>query len=320
MIPSIFIAPRSISATSRLCYGLRAYSTKLEKASLQKYLRDPVKVTVIPITDKESFVYYKHSDNLFNSQSRILKTEKWIVEKSVKLWRKLKKSPKSYNKKIVSMVQSLLNSTPWSENSLLTIPSESYILKRIKGETDKAQEIRLTLKDYTVKAEKVDTQPLHVYYPSGISNPEDCLKQMKKLYQEGLAYHKKWTLYCLLGLPLTIPLILIPLIPNVPGFYLSYRAYVNIKAYLGAKHLKSLLESSKQTLEFRELLGYAEVYKRGNSSCTRGIQEGSNGAPELLLNKKTLPLILDFLKVHELEGDLNKVILQKSKSHGENNS
>ena len=273
MISSTFIAPASISATSRLCFGVRAYSTKPEKTSLQKYLHDPVKVTVIPITNKESFIYYKHTDNLFNSQSKILKTEKWIVEKSAKLWRKLKKSPKSYNKKIVSMVQSLLNSTPWSENSLLTIPSESYILKRVKGETDKAQEIRLTLKDYTVKAEQVDTQPLHVYYPSEISNPDECLKQMKKLYQEGLIYHKKWTLYCILGLPLTIPLILIPLIPNVPGFYLSYRAYVNIKAYLGAKHLKSLLESSQQNLEFRELLGYTEVYKRGNSSHPQGTQE-----------------------------------------------
>ncbi|CAI4313214.1 BDH_1b_G0007140.mRNA.1.CDS.1 [Saccharomyces cerevisiae] len=318
MIRSIFIPPTSITATSRLFYGMRAYSTKLEKASLQKYLHDPVKVTVIPITDKESFIYYKHTDNLFNSQSRILKAEKWIVEKAAKLWRKLKKSPKSYNKKIVSMVQSLLNSTPWSENSLLTIPSESYILKRIKGEKDKTQEIRLTLKDYTVKAEQVDTQPLHVYYPPGISSPDECLRQMKKLYQEGLIYHKKWTLYCLLGLPLTIPLILIPLIPNVPGFYLSYRAYVNIKAYLGAKHLKSLLESSKQNLEFRELLGYTEVYKRGTSSRTQGNQKESKGAPELLLNKKTLPLILDFLEVHELESDLNKVILQESKSQEKN--
>ncbi|CAI4057201.1 Mrx19p SKDI_04G0630 [Saccharomyces kudriavzevii IFO 1802] len=313
MMPSIFITPAGIRATSRVCYGIRVYSTKLEKVSPQKYLHDPVKLIVIPISDRESFIYYKHTDNLFNTQSKILKTEKWIVEKSKKLWRKLKMSPKSYNKKIVSMIQSLLNSTPWSENSLLTIPSESYILKRIKGETDKAQEIRLTLKDYTVKAKKVDTQPLHIYYPSEISNPDKCLKQMRKLYQDGLIYHKRWTLYCILGLPLTIPLILIPLIPNVPGFYLSYRAYVNIKAYLGAKHLKSLLENPNQNLEFRDLLGYAEVYKRGNSSHSSGSQEGSKDAPKLLLNKKTLPLILDFLKIHELESDLNKVIFQKSK-------
>lgn len=317
MMPSIFIAPAGIRATSRVCYRTRAYSTKPEKVTLQKYLNDPVKVTVIPISNKDSFVYYKHTESLFNSQSRILKTEKWIVEKSAKLWGKLKKSPKSYNKKIVSMVQSLLNSTPWSENSLLTIPSESYILKRIKGETDKAQEIRLTLKDYTVKAHQVDTQPLHIYYPAEISNPGECLKQMKKLYQDGLAYHKKWTLYCILGLPLTIPLILIPLIPNVPGFYLSYRAYINIKAYLGAKHLKSLLENTNQQLEFKELQGYSDVYKRGNSSHPQGTQEGPKDSPKLLLNKQTLPLILDFLKVHELESDLNKVILQKSKRQEE---
>lgn len=82
--------------------------------------------------------------------------------------------------------------------------------------------------------------------------------------------------------------------------------------------MKSLLESSKQNLEFRELLGYTEVYKRGTSSRTQGNQKESKGAPELLLNKKTLPLILDFLEVHELESDLNKVILQESKSQEKN--
>ena len=43
-------------------------------------------------------------------------------------------------------------------------------------------------------------------------------------------------------IPISLPFALVPIVPNVPGFYIAYRLYCNVKALLGVKHLDYLLE------------------------------------------------------------------------------
>lgn len=272
---------------------IRLYHQHFESRTLQQYLKDPIKLLVLPVKEKDVFVYYKHGDDLMNRQSRIIRSEKWIIDKSLKLWSKLENSSKSYNKKIVLYITKLLDTVPWSEDSLISVPNESSLLKRLKDDGD-----RITLKEYQQSSEltKSHLLPLHIYYPiDGPSIPtSQLIKSLRELSENGLAYHKKHMIYCALGLPLTIPLVLLPVVPNVPGFYLMYRLYCNFKAFLGARHLQKIVNEEASDIFFY--------------SVPTVMSEGDNG-----LTEEKLPIVLDQLEVQEIENKLKKAIRQ---SHG----
>lgn len=273
--------------------GIRSLSTG--KSTLTEYLQDPNKLIVIPITSRESFVYFKHSPTLLNKQSALIRGENYVSDKCAKLWKRMLTSPKKINKKIVSMVQVFLDNIHWQETSLKTIPGENHLLKRIRGQNEQKvtakQYLNLTTNNENT-LEKIRMEPISVYYPGGSIIGRDKVEmQMTRLYENGIQNHKKYMWYCLLGVPLTLPLVLIPIIPNVPGFYLTYRAYCNWKAYMGAKHLKSMLRNKDTVLQFKQLEGYDSVVARGAS----------------------MDNIVSFLKIDEMSSHLNEAQRQETK-------
>ncbi|QEU59030.1 hypothetical protein KDRO_B02960 [Kluyveromyces lactis] len=285
-----------------------AYSKAYNKSStIQQYVNDPVKLLVIPITNKQSFIYFKYSNELLNKESALIRYETKLSQKAANLWNSVQASQKSYNKKIVSTVTKLLDQIPWTENSLRTIPSESYILKQIENGTKD----NVTLNEY-VKAKNDDSvislkpKPIHVYFPKSVVDESTIIAQLKQLSKKGQQYHKKHALLCALGIPISLPLILIPVVPNVPGIYLTYRLYCNLKAYFGAKHLESLITSEEQKFEFINLEQYSDILKEIKKEKHESDEE------MLLLSEHDLDRVLDSLEIHEMSTDLRKAIRQES--------
>lgn len=294
--------------------AIQSHAKPVLTAPVKDYLAEKAKLIVIPVTTKKIFIYYKHTNDLLNENSRLIRLERWINKKSATLWEKMSTSPKTLNKKIVSWVNPLLNNTPWTENSLKTIPGENYILKRVSNEDKdgKLTEAKLTLKQYLTSSNPFKTRPLPVYYPSKSLTQEAVLSEFKTFYQNGLQYHKKHTWLCLLGLPLTIPVILVPLIPNVPGFYLTYRAYCNFKAFLGAKHLQTIMEKKSPRLLFKDVEGYSDILN-GYIAATTEKGQPHEQVEKLLLNNDLVARIIDHLEIHEIESDLKKAVRQEQK-------
>lgn len=85
-------------------------------------------------------------------------------------------------------------------------------------------------------------KPIPFYYPN-FQNPNDLLHQLHHFRDNAYSKHYKYAWLCAIGLPLSLPVALIPVVPNVPGFYLAYRLYCHIKALQGVNHLNYLLES-----------------------------------------------------------------------------
>ncbi|CCK68729.1 Mrx19p KNAG_0B02870 [Huiozyma naganishii CBS 8797] len=234
-------------------------SDNLLRQTLEQYARDPVKLIAIPINKDSNFIYCSHKDSILNKNSKLIAAERYLVSKSAMIWKKMSQSPKKMNKKIVSWVNVYLDQIPWQEQSLMSIPGENYILKRIKPSREKAREelteqqseLTITRGQYLSTVQKPALKPIHLYYPSQLISRESLVKQLTQLYLNGLKYHKKKALQCLLVLPLTFPLVLIPVVPNIPGFYLAYRAYCNLKAYLGAQHISKMIEDG--AIEYREI-------------------------------------------------------------------
>lgn len=269
------------------------------KVSSQKYLLEPFKLVIIPITTRKVFIYHKHREETLNKDSTVIRIESWLIRKSESLLNKMVKSPKPMYKKIINTVDYFLDKTPWTESSLRSLPGENRLIK------GKEQLEHLTIKQDSGFDDAQEIKPFHAcYYPSGIISPDQLSSSLKFICSRGLSYHWKYTLYCLFGLPFTFPLIIVPIIPNVPGFYLTYRAYCNYKAYMGAHHLQILLK--QKSLQPRDVQGYSEMFE--------GKQKfGSENEETLIMDTNLMARVLDLLEIHEIEPDLRKAIRQEKK-------
>lgn len=278
------------------------------------FLNESIKLFIIPLHKDKSFVYLKHDETLLNKKSKLIKYEKWTIEKSTSLWNKMSKSPNRLNQKIVALVKSYLDHIPWQENSLMTIPGEHYIAKRILKTTDKITPISDTPEIEQKDPNKIDTivtktefekleskptlKPINVYYMEDLSSLQQVKSQLEQLCEWGIKYHFRECIKCIIGLPFTIPLILIPIIPNVPGFYLLYRAYCNIKAYFGAKHLQKLIKD--------DLLAYKGI-SNGDVIPMDKSQKGNE------ISSEQLNVIVNKLDIVELKPVLERALNQEKR-------
>lgn len=243
----------------------RPFTTSLIKRnSLQQCNNESVKLIAIPINSNKTYVYFKHSEQLSNRKSKLIRWEQTAVNKCKQFWNKMEKSPKPINIKIVSLVHQYMNRIPWQEDSLLSIPGEHYIMKRIEHEASSSSSSSkmegviktMTAKQYMQTSPPPKLVPVSIYHPDSLSS-DKLTSQLNELSRLGLKYHIKEIYKCLLVLPLTLPLVLVPIVPNIPGFYLSYRIYCNLKAYLGAKHLQKMLADDVMT--FKQIKEYNDI-------------------------------------------------------------
>lgn len=270
--------------------------------TLQLYKNEPVKLIAIPITKNKTYIYFKHLDHFTNKRSKLIQLEQKVVVKCSALWEKMKKSPQRINIKTVTFINKYMNHIPWQEDSLRSIPGEHYIMKRVKVgksyELGTGQIVKMiTAKQYKKANPLPEVIPIAVYYPAHIIEKSRLLSQLNELSRWGLKYHLKEIYKCLILLPLTIPLALIPIVPNIPGFYLTYRVYCNMKAYLGAKHLQQILKDD--LLDFKDLKEFNEIFP---------------DSPDLSETK--IDQIIRLLDVGEISSHLKKSLLQESGTLG----
>ncbi|EDO19043.1 hypothetical protein Kpol_2000p7 [Vanderwaltozyma polyspora DSM 70294] len=242
--------------------------------SRAEYLRDGHKIIVIPISKGHQFIYYHHQQEHLDTSKLIVKADQWVISKSVGLWRRLADSNRSINVKIVNWVEKLLNQLPWQEESFKSVPVEEHIIKEpgyqyVLYMLDKDKDVNVGVKDR--------------------------VNEIKKMCEDGVNYHRRHAIYCAVGLPLTLPMALLPVVPNVPGFYLLYRIYANYKAYHGALHLMNILKDEK-----RYRIERIDDAPKGIIPATDGESE-TNGIDQLV----------EFLEIPSLKHPLQKAITQE---------
>lgn len=308
------------------------------KASMDEFHRDPLKLIIFPIKRDKLFVYLKHTDDLVNKNSRLLAAEDWLVSKTLYFWSKLQSSPKSYNKKIVRTLNKLIDSASWQESSFLTIPGENYILKRLHLNQEAKRDVDIQIPEFKTTTStltpvsipktlithteyrdsypKPQLQPMNVYYPAhnGIT-PLSILSSLHLMTKEGLSVHRRNMIRDLLLLPLTFPIVMVPLIPNIPGFYLAYRVYCNFKAYLGAKHLDTLLRRDINCAGYKDSKERDEDASREHCVlrfCELEPYSESLRASGEQLSEGDVNRIVDLLSVQRVKMALLKSVRQES--------
>ncbi|GLA05069.1 hypothetical protein AnigIFM60653_005141 [Aspergillus niger] len=195
-----------------------------------------MRLFVIPISTRQALIYARP---LRRGPSQKPSIHDRVIQKAAETWAKWEEADKGWKKHLVSWGNRVQQRIPYQEWGLKSIPSLAAV-RRL---------------DESYGTKKVD-----VLFPGNAIRPEKLQKMLQAIATERQDLHRRRMWLSLLATPLTAPVGLIPLIPNVPFFYLVYRAWSHGRALNGSKHLEFLLE--KDILNPISYPGLEELYAK----------------------------------------------------------
>lgn len=194
-----------------------------------------MRLYLLPITTRRTLLYGQRLNTAAAvAQQNILDKAQ---NRASKLWADWEKKEKGWQKSVVNYGNYALRRIPYQEWGLKSVPPLST--KR------KDDELR-------------GTDTVEVIYPKLLVPTDRVSSVLETLSTEREALHKRKLVYCLIGMPITIPFALVPIIPNLPFFYLVYRAWSHWRALAGGKHIQFLIQNKLLTLSPSPILD--EVY------------------------------------------------------------
>ncbi|EPX73036.1 uncharacterized protein SOCG_00793 [Schizosaccharomyces octosporus yFS286] len=186
-----------------------------------------MRIIALPLPKQRVFLHCYPSELLLKKVT----VHDRILNRIYNTWDAWSKSKSFIKQKTVSFGNSVLHRVPHEESFLRSVSTAK----------------KLNDKEFysTIVIERPDSL-----------EPSEILQELIRL-QEMKQLHRKNFIANIIGLPLTIPFILIPIIPNVPGFYLCYRAYCNFRALMGTSQITRLLQSKDLKIQSNEKLELA---------------------------------------------------------------
>lgn len=285
--------------------GLRSYSSK---PSINP---DSVYVISIPITTKKSYIHCNHKPKVLSTTQIeqypwVHKLETKITTNAAKGWHKIANSEKSINKKITKFINRLLNTIPYEENCLRSFPSKKTMIREINLEQLKGHDIQgETLLQTYIDQHKIPPNQIKrvpLYY-ADFQSQLLVETQLNDLVEARRSIHIKYASLCAIGIPISLPVALVPVLPNIPGFYLAYRLYCNLKALSGIDNLKYLLQDH---LQFKPL-DLKDIYLTENEP--EAFNESVQEEERVLITEGIIKQISN--KYGVAEEDLNKALRQE---------
>lgn len=228
-----------------------------------------------------------------------------LVARAGKMWAAFESSPTAWKRRLVGAVNTLLARVPFEEAVLRSVPSKSAVLRKMRADAAKAKaeaqhsHISYTELEKTKESEGEGAspfalvEPIVVYYPASVVTPTQTFAAVRRLAEEGRVAHLRRMLACLAAAPLTLPVALLPVVPNVPGLYLAYRAWCNFRALEGARHLAYLCDGDgSYHLEFRASPTLDAIYKELGGGVTF---DGTAERPEQVVLTEEMARPIEFL-------------------------
>ncbi|CAI5758370.1 unnamed protein product [Candida verbasci] len=358
---SIFIiGTRSKSSKSTVTTNPESIDNSKFEIHNEKQLPPPtldknsIYIISLPITTLKSFVYCNHQPSLLSSKSSdlnnkvplLLKLEHKVVNLAKKGWTKLSTSKSNINIKITSFIKKLLLTIPYEENCLTSFPNKHAMIREINKELKENDNNNLTIQSEIEKLKIPNDQLKPIpFYHANFQNLTTILNQLYKFKSENEEKHKKFAILCAIGIPLTLPFALVPVLPNVPGFYLAYRLYCHIKALLGIKHLNYLLEKKENNhvepkseeianektvtdtshIKFKVIEEIDKIYKENNENLSNLVKDlnaeelqPDDENEQLIINKEIINELTEKLDLYHIKDDLLKALSQESKKLNKN--
>lgn len=249
---------------------------------------------LVPLSMKETMVYCQRT-NLLPLASTKPRLDDRLAQRATKTWNTWTKSEKNWQRKIVSWANSAMEKISYEEWSLKTIPAKNAFLRRT---SEKKEHVSIE----EVEKHQIDTEDIVVEYPAKMLTTSQVTERLRSLAEKGKSHHNKFFWLSAIGAPLTLPVAALPVIPNLPGFYLLFRAWSHWKALEGAKHLSFLVNGDH--LRFQDNM-------RLNQLCDTDKSE--KGKEDFILTDQEIDQLSEDLEAAEMAPELHRAIKQVKK-------
>ncbi|KAK7956084.1 uncharacterized protein PG986_005306 [Apiospora aurea] len=252
-----------------------------------------MRLYLLPISTRRTLLYCER----FNVQSVKQKTiVDNVTTRAATLWANWEKKESGWQRKIVDYGNHALRRIPYEEWGLKSVPPLSA---RRRDEELKGQDrVELVFPDTVIPAHK-------------------AAAVLKALGTERETLHKKNLIWCLVGMPITIPFALVPVIPNLPFFYLVYRAWSHWRALAGGKHLEFLLSNNLLALTPSPILNkiYPAILPRSSEDAEKSARQSTSERPGpekevMLLSQTNEQELAKGMNVPELEVEVERAMWQ----------
>ncbi|EAW22567.1 mitochondrial K+-H+ exchange-related family protein [Aspergillus fischeri NRRL 181] len=255
-----------------------------------------MRLFVVPISTQRALIY---SRPLSRDIAKELSVLDRVTNKAAETWAKWEEADKGWKKHLVTWGNKVQQRIPFEEWGLKSIPS-----LKAQRRLDKSSETK-----------KVD-----VLFPGNAIKAEKLRSILRKIATERQDLHRKKMWWSLMAAPFTAPIALIPVVPNIPFFYLAYRGWSHWRALNGSKHLEYLVEKdllnpiSFPGLERLYAKRVARVLGDSEKSASSMVEEVERSEDRLLLNMADAKKLASILDAPELALEAERAIFQVGES------
>ncbi|KAK1256152.1 hypothetical protein MKX07_008411 [Trichoderma sp. CBMAI-0711] len=204
-------------------------------------------------------------------------------------WAQWEKMERGWQRKVVD----------YGNQAFRRIPFEEWGLKSVPPLSARRREDELRGRD-----------PVQLVFPPAAIPEHKAEGVVRRLATERQALHRQRLLWCFVGMPITAPLGLVPLVPNIPFFYLVYRAWSHWRAINGGKHIQWLLQN--KLLQLAPSKELDQLYTRDGQDP----DFEPSGKEQMLVTQKQIRDFSATLDLPAVEIELERAIWQVERALG----
>ncbi|KZF23474.1 hypothetical protein L228DRAFT_246246 [Xylona heveae TC161] len=264
-----------------------------------------MRLHLLPISTRRSLIYCQRLNRHVSPDQTYLDR---VTHKASEVWLKWERAEKGWKKSV----------TEYGNRAMQQIPYEEWGLKSVPP-------LSARRRDQELKG----TRTVDVTFPSSIIPDEKVSDILRTLSTERQSLHRKRMWWSIFWMPFTAPVALIPIIPNIPFFYLCFRAWSHWRALSGSKHVEFLLDNNlikhvpSSLLDARYRLSQAR--KQHSTATTSGQDKitylgnaesdiSSSAGEILLLHKSDGKLLAAELEFPELQLEVERAVWQVNRA------
>ncbi|KAI1156778.1 mitochondrial K+-H+ exchange-related-domain-containing protein [Nemania diffusa] len=261
-----------------------------------------MRLFLLPISTRRTLLYCQKLQTLPSAKQPIIDK---VTLKAAKLWAGWEQKESGWQKAVVKYGNSALGRIPYEEWGLKSVP---------------------TLSARRRQEEILGKEKHHLIFPQSVISAERAPQILQTLATERETLHRSRMIWCFVGMPITAPFALVPIVPNLPFFYLAYRAWSHYRALAGGKHLQWLLSNNFFTVWPSEIMdtiyprhlpssnppGQESDHSNSNANSEDSHQSGESPIAQetLLLTQDSGRKLARALDIPGLEVELERAIWQ----------
>lgn len=193
-----------------------------------------MRLYLLPVSTRRTLLYCKRAPAANEKRTVMDK----VQDRAARVWAGWEKKESGWQRKVVEYGNYAFRRIPFEEWGLKSVPPLTAAARRSVEAAAAARE----------KAGGDKSSMAEVVYPRTLIQPHQVPEILQTMSTEREGLHRKRLIWCFVGMPFTVPVGLVPLVPNLPFFYLAYRAWSHWRALAGGRHIQLLLQKNLLTL------------------------------------------------------------------------